>query len=148
MGIGGAMTWHTSSTQLSHSCVVVVLWVAGTAVLAGVGMVVVVELAVLAGVGSEVLVVVVEMCCTSATRLRGSGAGAVSVSSFSNEACKSTMAFHMPSGNGSDQVSAQFFSVQGSSASTFSTMFMLSSVGTGDVAVVGLMILYTVIRAV
>ena len=55
----------------------------------------------------------------------------VSVSRFSNEACKSAMVFRTPSGNGPNHVSAQSRSKQMSLVSIFSTVFMSSSVGAG-----------------
>ena len=53
----------------------------------------------------------------------------------SNETRKSAIAFHTPSGNGSDRVLAQCCSMQASFSSIFLTVFMSSSVSVGDVAV-------------
>jgi hypothetical protein len=100
------------------------------AVLAGAGMLVVVVdvvgVAVLAGAGSEV--VVVETWRTSTAGSVGCDGGTVSVSSSSSKARNFAIAFRARSGNGPDRVFAQFRSMQASCASTFSTVFMSSSV--------------------
>jgi hypothetical protein len=87
--------------------------------------VVVVVVAVLAGVGSEV---VVETWRTSTAGSAGCDGDIVSVSSSSSEARNFAIAFRARSGNGPDRVFAQFCSMRASCASTFSTVFMSSSV--------------------
>jgi hypothetical protein len=108
-GVDGVVMWRASVTRSSRSHVVVVSWIAGMAVLVGVGMivvvvvVVVVVVAVLAGVGSEV-VVVVEMWRTSTAGSAGCEGGIVSVSRSSSKACNFTIAFCARSGNGPDRI--------------------------------------------
>ena len=91
--------------------VVVVSWIAGVAVLTG----------------AEMVVVVVVTCCTS-TAGSGCDGGIVSVSCSSSEARNFAIAFRARSGNGLDQVCAQFCSMRASCTSIFSTVFMFSSV--------------------
>ena len=93
-------------------------------------------MAVSAGAGMAV-VVVVETCHMSAARSDGSDVGVVSVSHSSNEAHRSVITFHMPLGKGPDQDLAQYCSIQRSFVSTFSTVFMSSSVGAGSMVVGG-----------
>jgi len=101
-----------------------------------------------AGIAAAAVGAVVVTRLTSTAGSDSSEAGIISVSRSSNEARKSAIAFRMPSGNGPDRVLAQFCSIRRSSASTFSTVFISSSVGVGDVAVVGSTIAYTAIGAV
>jgi hypothetical protein len=91
-----------------------VVVVVGVAVLAGVE--VVAGVAALAGVG---MVVVVVTCHTSTAGSVGCDGGTVSVSCSSSEARNFAIAFCAPSGNGPDQVSAQFCSMQASCVSIF-----------------------------
>jgi hypothetical protein len=85
---------------------------------------------VLAGTEMAFVVVVAMTCLMSTTRSDSSDAGVVS-----NEARKAAIAFRMPSGKGPDRDSAQYSSIQASFASTFSTVFVSSSISAGDISV-------------
>jgi hypothetical protein len=76
----------------------------------------------------EIVVVVVVTCRMSTAGSAGCNGGIVSVSCSSSEARNFAIAFRTPSGNGPDQVSAQFCSMRASCVSIFSTVFMFSSV--------------------
>ena len=103
------MMCHVSLVWLRHS---VVSQVAGVAALAGVGMIVVVVVAVgvavLVGVGSEV----VETWQMSTTRPVICDGDIVSMCCSSSEAHNLVIAFCAHSGNGPDQVSTQFCSIE------------------------------------
>jgi hypothetical protein len=70
----------------------------------------------------------VVMWRTSTAGSAGCDGGIVSVSRSSREARNFAIAFRARSGNGPDRVFAQFCSMRASCASTFSTVFMSSSV--------------------